>query len=200
MGLAKSKYYYCQSYVMSRGKKCNKHMIRKDILEYIVFEIIKTQISLFDYIDELIVQIENNYNISYGKEIIKNKVIELDKEIQKLILLKSELEKDHNNEIVDDESYNSYLNEYEIKLIKLEQFEKELKEKSKKESYKAEQKREWIQQFKKYKKIQTLTRNIITELVENIYICDNGYVKIIFKYEDCYKEAIEFIKNKNVMI
>jgi hypothetical protein len=31
------------------------------------------------------------------------------------------------------------------------------------------------------------------------YICDNGYVKIIFKYEDYYKEAIEFIKNKNVL-
>ena len=52
---------------------------------------------------------------------------------------------------------------------------------------------EFIQNFIKHKNITSLTRDVLIELVENIYV--HGSITIKFKFNDSYKNAIEFIRN-----
>ena len=48
----------------------------------------------------------------------------------------------------------------------------------------------------KSKKINELNRLLIDELIENIVVSEDGNIKVIFKYEDKYFEALDFINRQ----
>ena len=50
---------------------------------------------------------------------------------------------------------------------------------------------------KKEEKINELNRLLIDELIEDIVVSEDGNIKVIFKYEDKYFEALDFIKRQN---
>ena len=50
---------------------------------------------------------------------------------------------------------------------------------------------------KKEEKINELNRLLIDELIENIVVSEDGNIKVIFKYEDKYFEALDFINRQN---
>lgn len=79
--------------------------------------------------------------------------------------------------------------------------EQELKDKQRKlDSINAELKiksnEEWIRKFEKNMHIDKLDNIIINELIEDIQVHDNGNINIIFKYQDEFIEAINFIKRE----
>ena len=52
----------------------------------------------------------------------------------------------------------------------------------------------WIESFKKRKNITKLTREIIIELIDCIYVHEGGEITIKFKFEDEYERILEYIK------
>ena len=48
----------------------------------------------------------------------------------------------------------------------------------------------------KSKKINELNRLLIDELIEDIVVSEDGNIKVIFKYEDKYFEALDFINKQ----
>ena len=57
--------------------------------------------------------------------------------------------------------------------------------------------KEWINKFKENYKLQHLSKKVVDELIDDIYVYDNGNIKIVFKYEDEFVEAIDFLKKYN---
>ena len=55
---------------------------------------------------------------------------------------------------------------------------------------------DWMNIFKKKEKINELNRLLIDELIEDIVIEKDNNVKIIFKCEDKYFEALDFINRQ----
>ena len=59
----------------------------------------------------------------------------------------------------------------------------------------------FIENFKKYQNITELTRDIVVELINNIYIYENGLIEIEVKFRDEYLTALEYIEiNKQLYI
>ena len=56
---------------------------------------------------------------------------------------------------------------------------------------------DWMNIFKKKEKINELNRLLIDELIEDIVIEKDNNLKIIFKCEDKYFEALDFINKQN---
>ena len=56
---------------------------------------------------------------------------------------------------------------------------------------------DWMNIFKKKEKINELNRLLIDELIEDIVVREDGNIKVIFKYEDKYFEALDFINKQN---
>ena len=54
----------------------------------------------------------------------------------------------------------------------------------------------WIEEVKKIEEIKELDRLLIDEIIEDIVIDKDSNVKLIFKFEDKYFEALDFI-NRN---
>ena len=56
---------------------------------------------------------------------------------------------------------------------------------------------DWMNIFKKKEKINELNRLLMDELIEDIVVSEDGNIKVIFKYEDKYFKALDFIKRQN---
>ena len=51
-----------------------------------------------------------------------------------------------------------------------------------------------------HKNIDKLTREVVVALIEMIYIYENNKIKIVFKYQNPFKEEMEYIeKNKTLL-
>ena len=68
------------------------------------------------------------------------------------------------------------------------------------EELKIKSNEEWIRKFEKNMHIDKLDNIIINELIEDIQVHDNGNINIIFKYQDEFIQAIDFIKTNNCVI
>ena len=50
----------------------------------------------------------------------------------------------------------------------------------------------------KYKNIQKLTREVLVELVNTIYVHEGGEITVELKYRDAFEDAVQYIeKNKD---
>ncbi len=56
-----------------------------------------------------------------------------------------------------------------------------------------------IEKFREQKGISELSRDIMMELIDCIYVKENGDIIIKFKFEDEFKRCLEYIENNNVL-
>lgn len=55
---------------------------------------------------------------------------------------------------------------------------------------------EWMEYFEKYKNVNSLSRELIDGLIDEIYVYEDKKIKVKFKYEDEYNYLIQFIKSR----
>jgi hypothetical protein len=53
----------------------------------------------------------------------------------------------------------------------------------------------YLESFLKYRNISRLERGILVELVDTIYVCEGGGIKIEFNFADQHRRVIDFIEN-----
>lgn len=55
------------------------------------------------------------------------------------------------------------------------------------------EKNNWIDNFLKYKNITKLTREVVDELIDDIYVYEDGNIEITLRYKDEFKEAMQYV-------
>lgn len=113
---------------------------------------------------------------------------------EKYIMLRNSIKEDLKENFISEEEYWQYNKEYSDKIKKIKediQLYEEEKETIKNNDT------DWMNIFKKKEKINELNRLLIDELIEDIVVSEDGNIKVIFKYEDKYFEALDFIKRQN---
>ena len=112
---------------------------------------------------------------------------------EKYIMLRNSIKEDLKENFISEEEYWQYNKEYSDKIKKIKediQLYEEEKETIKNNDT------DWMNIFKKKEKINELNRVLIDELIEDIVVSEDGNIKIIFKYEDKYFEALDFINKQ----
>ena len=113
---------------------------------------------------------------------------------EKYIMLRNSIKEDLKENFISEEEYWQYNKEYIDKIKKIKediQLYEEEKETIKNNDT------DWMNIFKKKEKINELNRLLIDELIEDIVIEKDNNLKIIFKCEDKYFEALDFINKQN---
>ena len=59
---------------------------------------------------------------------------------------------------------------------------------------------EWIKKFKEKKSITELSRDVMMELIDCIYVKENGDIKIKFNFEDEFKRCLKYIENNKITL
>lgn len=126
--------------------------------------------------------------------IISNLYSKKEEEKEKNIMLRNSIKEDLKENFISEEEYWQYNKEYSDKIKKIKediQLYEEEKETIKNNDT------DWMNIFKKKEKINELNRLLIDELIEDIVVSEYGNIKVIFKYEDKYFEALDFINKQN---
>lgn len=112
---------------------------------------------------------------------------------EKYIMLRNSIKEDLKENFISEEEYWQYNKEYSDKIKKIKediQLYEEEKETIKNNDT------DWMNIFKKKEKINELNRLLIDELIEDIVVSEDGNIKVTFKYEDKYFEALDFINKQ----
>jgi len=174
-------YYICSTYRKKSHCLCTKHSIKIETLENLVLKTINVHIDLFCNTDELVKKIKEE-NKSTNQNKFDKMIIIKQNEILKISNYKKTLYEDWKNEDITKDEYLEYKISYEQKIEKLNQNIKELK-KEKQEILKNENYSDkWLEDFKKEKRLKELSRDILIELIDYIYIKENGDMVIKFKF------------------
>ena len=54
--------------------------------------------------------------------------------------------------------------------------------------------------LKKYKKVESITRDILDSLIEKILIYEDGNIKIIFNFQNEYDELIRYLNSHDFVV
>ncbi len=173
-------YYVCANY--KYRKSCTSHRISEKKLIKAVTKLINDEISRIVNIDEIIKNIEKwelkNISISNLNEHIKS----LRNEIGDCENYKKGLLEVYSKELVDEKFFTTNMQIYtnQINEIKssIENVKKEIEEVKKSEFLV----NSTIETFKVYKGFKELTRKLVVNLIENIFIMENKQIIVNFKY------------------
>jgi hypothetical protein len=58
-------------------------------------------------------------------------------------------------------------------------------------------KNEWLERFRKHRDIESLNRQLVTELIDTIYVHDGRRITIKFKFRDEFEQIAEFMKRES---
>ena len=186
--------FYCRNY-KTTSSKCTPHKIRTSDLDNMVIESIIMQVKAVLNIEKTIKQMKKENAITNKKEYEDN-VTKLQENIEKIKKMKRLSYENWKLNKITKEEFLSSSNDYENKIEKcksdIKKYEKEIKNAlndDKCEEY-------WIEHFRRNKKIKTLSRDVIEELIDCIYVHEGGNITVKFKYQDEYERVLNGINNE----
>ncbi len=194
---SKYEYYICSTYRKKSNNLCTKHSIKVENLEKAVLKAINLHINLLIDTEELVKQINKNTYQNTKNENVQNMIITKQNEISKISNFKRTLYEDWKNEDITREEYLEYKQKYENDIERLKQSIERLENEKQKYKSQSLSSNEWIEKFRKQKGITELSRDIMMELIDYIYVKENGDIKISFKFEDEFKRCLEYIECNN---
>ena len=192
---SKYEYYICSTYRKKSNNLCTKHTIKVENLKKAVLKAINFHIDLLIDTEELVKQINESTYQNTKNENIENMIIVKKNEVSKISNYKRTLYEDWKNEDITREEYLEYKQKYENDIEKLNQNIERLENERQKYESQSISSNKWTEKFKKKKGISELSRDIVMELIDCIYVKENGNVKIKFKFEDEFKRCLEYIEN-----
>lgn len=192
---SKYEYYICSTYRKKSNQLCTKHSIKAEKLERAVLQAINFHIDLLIDTDEMINEINTVGADAHICPAIDEMISQKQTEVSKISNFKRTLYEDWKNEDITREEYLEYKQKYENDIERLNQNIKRLQKEKQKYENQSGTHNEWIEKFKEQKGISELSRDVMMELVDCIYVHENGDITIKFKFEDEFKRCLEYIEN-----
>ncbi len=194
-------YYICSTFKKSGKNACTKHAIRVEKVKEVVFTLIKQYINIAVTMDNLIDFINNSAEkckeTSKIEKLLKDKIKERD-DVNRLL---NDLYPDWKKGFITQEMFLSLKDKYSLQKEEIVKCINNLENQIDAIKNGLTKENRFIENFKKYQNITELTRDIVVELINNIYIYENGLIEIEVKFRDEYLTALEYIEiNKQLYI
>ncbi|MCH5350441.1 MAG: recombinase family protein [Clostridiales bacterium] len=184
-------YYICSTFRKLDKCKCTKHAIRADVLEETVLAVLNKYIQIAVDFDRVICEVKK-FDGALDKSARALSVIEAKKnEIASAKKILQELYPDYKAGLLSLESYVALKDKYEKTITDCESCVSHLQ--STESSFTDISNNEFISKFKKYRALSELRREMLVELVDNIYIHEGGAVELHLKCRDEFLSATEYI-------
>lgn len=192
-------YYVCRTYKEKLKQACSKHTIREDELTKAVLIAIRHQVALsLDY-ESAIQQIRASPAVVEGSRSLDRALEEKEALYHNVIRYKQGLYQSLQDGDLSREEYRRLKIGYEEQLETIEQELSSLRKEI--QSYHEIGKdNNVLESFTRYANIETLERNLLLELVENIYVHQGKHITIVFKFCNEYMKMAEFIESNRTLL
>jgi len=192
-------YYICSTYKKMKNSACSKHTIRADKLENAVLVTLQKQISLAVDMEALIKTINESENANSASQRLEAALAANRTERRKAEGILLDLYPDYKIGLLSEQQYRALKERYERQLESLDATGENLREQLEKRACGVPD-GGFIGSFAKHRNLETLNREILTELVENIYVHEGGAIEIVFRYCDAFALAAEYIENNRHLL
>jgi DNA invertase Pin-like site-specific DNA recombinase len=187
--------YYCMTYLQV-SKSCSPHKIKTSELDSIVLEMIQLHIKLVIELEKSLSKLFFKDNKISIETDYKNNVKIAEIKIDNLKEQKRKYYEDWKFEKIDKNEFVKLSDEIEHKINALNE-EIEIHTSTYRETIKKIRKNDyWIGHFKKNRKIKKVSKEVLKELVETIYVMDDGTLEIKFRYQDEYEKLVNFLNEE----
>lgn len=187
-------YYVCSTFRKMHSKACTKHAIRVEILENAVLDFLNHYIAIAVDFNQLIEKIDNARNKSKVSQRLERELSVKESELIKLRKVLLELYPDFKNGLLTREQYFLQKERYESLVEKTTLAIKKTKLEIERFANGLCGENEFILNFKKYHGFHELTRDIMVELVKNIFIHEGKEVEIHLNCKEAFLTAKEYIE------
>ena len=193
-------YYRCVTARKMDKGGCTNHTIRIDKLEEIVLTIIQKMVDTAVETSDILEIINNNEKRNTESVSLKELLEQLSKEREKVLRLQTDLYPDYKDGVISREEYDTLRARLEERKDGIDKRIEDAKAESEKFKEGINYKNEFVSHFKQFGRLNKLTRNIAVELIDKILVHEGGDIEVQFKFQDAYKEALEYIElNKNIV-
>lgn len=191
-------YYVCQTFRKAGRNLCTKHTIREKQLYDAVLATIQSQIDLAVSMDQLVNDLKSQ-NVRAAKSSRLEKMLQLkEEEYEKVSRCRIDLYPDWKAGILSRDEYLSLKAKIGEQLEQIEIAIANIKEEISKYQSAPVSENKFISNFLRYRNIQVLTREVIVELIEMIYVHEGGTITIQFKYQDEYQRLLDLIDEQGL--
>ena len=191
-------YYVCQTFRKAGRNLCTKHTIREKQLYDAVLATIQSQIDLAVSMDQLVNDLKSQ-NVRAAKSSRLEKMLQLkEDEYEKVSRCRIDLYPDWKAGVLSKDEYLSLKAKIGEQLEQIEIAIANIKEEISKYQSAPVSENKFISSFLRYRNIQVLTREVIVELIEMIYVHEGGTITIQFKYQDEYQRLLDLIDEQGL--
>lgn len=188
-------YYSCSTYKKKSKEHCTKHSIREDVLEKAVLLTIQKQIQLVEDLNGLVEEIGSAPLVHTASKRIDGTLVAKKRELQKLESISDTLYMDWRTGEITKEEYRRIKEKYKSQVEQLQAVITNLEEEKVALEKGIKSNEPYFEMFMKHKNITHLERGLLVELVDTIYVHENGALTIVFRFADQYKKIMEYIEN-----
>jgi DNA invertase Pin-like site-specific DNA recombinase len=188
--------YRCRTYTQMLKSACTKRTISEDDIANAVLMIIQKHIEILVDVEKVLKNVDYQKRRRSQSHTIEKLVAQKQREFDDVEKIKMGLYTDLKKNIITQDDYVSLKSGYADQTVTLSQQITSLKEELRNIETQDTMQNEWLERFRKHRNIESLTRPIVTELIDVIYIHEGRQITIKFKFQDEFEKINEFMKHE----
>lgn len=189
----KNIYYACSTYKNRSRTACTMHSIKHNRLEAAVLFAIQCQVNDAISCAEMIAHINTAPQKKSQSHRLNDQITAKEKELTKITRYKQSLYQDWKDGEITQQEYRDMKADYERQAAELADVLARLNAERAELLNGVDKEHPALVAFAKYQSIETLTREILTDLVDHIKIYENGNISVHFKFADEFRRIAEYI-------
>ena len=190
----KNVYYACSTYKNRSRTACTMHSIKHNRLEAAVLFAIQYQVNTAVSYSELIARINSAPLKKSQSHRLNDQIAAKEKELTKITRYKQCLYQDWKDGEITQQEYRDMKADYERQAAELADVLARLNAERTELLNGVDKEHPALVAFAKYQTIETLTREILTDLVDHIKVYENGNISVHFKFADEFSRIAEYIE------
>ena len=190
-------YYQCRTNRDKSKAKCTKHSIRLDVLEQAVLAAVQKQIEFVDSLSEIIKEI-NDAPVVHTESLRLNALLEQrTREFEKVAGVLDGLYMDWKNGDITRDQYRRMKVRFEEQVQQLQETIDHIRQECETIARGIDDDNPYLTAFLKHRNIQSLSRGLLVELVNAIYVHEDKSIEIEFNFADQYRRIAEHVENNH---
>ena len=190
----KNIYYACSTYKNRSRTACTMHSIKHNRLEAAVLFAIQYQVSTAVSYSEIVARINAAPLKKSQSHRLNDQIAAKEKELTRITRYKQSLYQDWKDGEITQQEYRDMKADYERQAAELADVLARLNAERAELLNGVDKEHPALVAFAKYQSIETLTREILTDLVDHIKIYENGNISVHFKFVDEFRRIAEYIE------
>lgn len=189
-------YYVCGKNKSDRNQ-CSKHSIREDVLDMAVLATIRRQIEVILDMDRALQDMERLAWERFEIKKIDASIAIQEEIIEKNNELRMGTYEDFQAGILTRDEFVSVKSEFTARIAEGQKAIDRLIQSKREIQQGLSEQQGWLNQFKEYENITSITRRVIVSLVERILIFEGNEIEVVFRYKDQLADIMAFLENQD---